>query len=78
MNRWPEVDRQLRRQLLNEIRRRHTVDSAAKSATERLRRAEEIAALAAAAKPPLQARSDEPVELWQRLKAKWRATPEPT
>ncbi len=72
------MDPLLRRKLLGEIRRRHTVESAARSPEERLRRAEQIAALGAELRPPLGSRSDEPAELWLRLKAKWRGVAAPS
>ncbi|MCC7534588.1 MAG: hypothetical protein IT379_00160 [Deltaproteobacteria bacterium] len=77
MDRWPTVDPALRRRLFAAMRARHTRGRAATSATERFRRADEMTRLAAERTLPRASRSDEPPELWLRLKARWRAVPAP-
>jgi len=77
MQRWPAVDRDLRRRLLDEVRRRHNVEAGQRSPAERLMRLDELRALVRAIARPdaaagRAAGSDEPLELLQHMKARFR------
>ena len=81
MERWPTVDRALRRRLLDEVRRRQVVDASKLTPAARIARLAELVALSKAlgasrSSAAAVASSDEPIELWMRMKARFRRADE--
>ncbi|MBI2895112.1 MAG: hypothetical protein HYY06_16265 [Deltaproteobacteria bacterium] len=74
MKYWPEVDRAVRRRLLAQVRQRHNVEASRLDAARRLSRLDELLALVrSVALPDMRAcGSDEPLELWVTIKARFR------
>ena len=61
-----------KRALLDQIRREQVLREASWSATERLRRVEELLEFVAQFGPRPERSTDEPPDLWLALKARWR------
>ncbi|MFZ5471179.1 MAG: hypothetical protein ACOZIN_17290 [Myxococcota bacterium] len=76
MGTWPVVDKELRRKLLGELRRRRNYDQAHLLTPEqRLEKLEGLRQLANAfehSRPIKRSQADEPPELWLRLLRHWK------
>jgi hypothetical protein len=77
MSRWPTVDRALRRRLLDEVRRRHNVEASEASPAQRVASLDDLVALLRSLERVSTGgrsatSSDEPPELWLRMKMHFR------
>ncbi len=76
VKRWPAVDRDVRRRLLDELRRRQNAAAKDLTVAQRLARLDALRApvyaVPGAAAHLAAGTSDEPIELWLRMKARFR------